>query len=102
MGNQDPSAHRPAAQATVAVLTLGTLIAVTMFVVAFAIRLLGQETLSDQVGTVAVIALLATPAVALITTALEMRADQRTAAGLALLVLGILVSAAALAVITSS
>ena len=99
MNEQPINNHRPDARATVRVLTAGTLAAVAVFAVAFGLRLAGQVGLADGVGTLGVVVLLATPAMALITTAYEMRDVQRNSAWLALVVLTILVGATVVALI---
>src|SRR6188472_1586944 len=93
--------NRPDARRTIVVLNAGTLIAVVAFAGGFVIRLADQSELADQVSALAVIALLATPAVALATSAYELRRDQRIGAAMAVLVLVVLAAATTLAVLTS-
>ena len=75
----EPTEHRPEARATVVVLTAGTIVSVAVFAAAFVVRLLGQPSSSDAIGTLGVVCLLATPAVALVSTAVELRRIQRSA-----------------------
>jgi hypothetical protein len=91
--------HRPDARRTSAVLTIGTAVAVVCFALAFAVRFVGLVLNADFVATVAVILLLATPALGLVTTAIELRRIQRPAALLAVLVLAILTGATTLALL---
>ena len=78
-------------------MTAGTIVAVVIFAAGFVLRLAGQLGLADAVSIAAVIALLATPALALAATALELRPTQRTAAALAVVVLLVLAAATLLA-----
>jgi len=91
---------RPDARRTVIVLSAGTLIAVVAFAGEFLARIAAQTALADEIGTFAVIALLATPAVALVASAIELRRAQRVAAVMAVLVLLILGAATVLALLT--
>ena len=91
---------RPDARRTVVALTVGTLIAVVAFAGSFVVRIADQTALADEIGTFAVLALLATPAVALVATAVELRRAQRVAAVMAVLVLLILAAATVLALLT--
>jgi hypothetical protein len=95
------NAARPSSRSTVAALAIGTIVAVSLFVAAYVVRIAGHPTLSDTVATVATIVLLAIPAVALIATAAELRRVQRSAAILAGAVLAVLVLASALALLAS-
>jgi hypothetical protein len=90
---------RPAVRSTVMILTVGTVVSVGLFVAGFVLRLVGQDGLSDTASIGAVIALLVTPAAGLISTAVELRTQQRSAAMLGLLVLAILVTATVLALL---
>jgi hypothetical protein len=63
------------------------------------VRFVGLVLNADFVATVAVILLLATPALGLVTTAIELRRIQRPAALLAVLVLAILTGATTLALL---
>lgn len=90
---------RPAVRSTVIVLTAGTVISVGLFVAGFVLRLVGQEAIADTVAIGAVVALLITPAAGLISTAVELRQQQLSAALLGLLVLAILVTATGLALL---
>jgi amino acid permease len=92
--------HRPSARRTVVALNTGTLVAVALFAAAFVIRLESDDALADRISIVAVIALLATPAAALVTSAFELRRQQRAAAFMAVLVLVVLAAATVLAVAT--
>jgi fucose 4-O-acetylase-like acetyltransferase len=90
---------RPAVRSTVSVLTIGTLISVGLFVAGFVLRLVGQDAIADTAAIAAVMALLITPAAGLISTAVELRQQQLSAALLGLLVLAILVIATGLALL---
>jgi hypothetical protein len=98
--NPEEGSNRPDARRTIVVLNAGTLVAVVAFAGGFVIRLPAQSELADQVSGVAVIALLATPAVALATSAFELRRAQRIAASMAVLVLAVLAAATMLALLT--
>jgi hypothetical protein len=89
---------RTPARATSAALIVGTLAAVAVFAASFVLRLAGHPQPADVVGAAGVVVLLATPAVGLVTTALELRSVQRHVAALALVVLAVLGLAAAVAV----
>ena len=95
------NADRPGERQTILVMTLGTVVSVAIFAAAFVVRLVDLASLADALGTLAVVALLVTPAIALVTTALELRLARGSAAALALLVLLILVAATALALLTT-
>ena len=92
--------NRADARRTIGVLNAGTLIAVVAFAGGFLLRIAAQAALADQVSALAVIALLATPAVALVTSAYELRRDQRVGAAMAVLVLVVLGAATLLALLT--
>lgn len=94
------STNRPDSRRTVIVLTAGTLIAVTAFAADALVRFAGQTALADQFGTIAVVALLATPAVALLASASELRRLQPIAATMAVVVLIILAAATTLALLS--
>jgi hypothetical protein len=98
--NPEEGSNRPDAGRTIVVLNAGTLVAVVAFAGGFVIRLAAQSELADQVSGVAVIALLATPAVALAMSAFELRRAQRIAASMAVLVLAVLAAATMLALLT--
>ena len=97
MSQTSPQGGRPDARATSVALTLGTVTAVALFVASFALRLIGQPQPADVAGTIAVVALLATPVVGLGTTSMELRKGQGRAWALALLVLCVLAVATVLA-----
>jgi len=101
MSNAPSDEHRPDAKGTIGALTAGTIASVVVFAVSFGLRLAGQSDASNSVALVGVIVLLATPATALVTTAIEMRRAQSSAAALAVLVLVILAGATILALLTS-
>ena len=101
MTNQPNEDHRPDAQRTIQALTTGTVLSVAVLSLGFVLRLAGQSAAADTVSTIGVVVLLATPAAALVTTALELRGAQRSAAALAVLVLVILAGATVLALLTS-
>lgn len=92
--------NRPAAQGTIVVLNVGTLIAVVAFAGGFVLRMAELSELADQVSALAVVALLATPAVALAASAYELRQDQRIGSAMAVLVLVVLGAATLLALLT--
>ena len=95
------SAERPSAWATARVLSIGSLVAAVVFVAAFALSIAGATSASVVAATAGVIALLATPALGLVASAVELRSFQPRVAALAVLVLVIL-SAAALIAFASS
>ncbi len=101
MSEQPINNHRPDAQATVRALTVGTIVAVAVFAVAFVLRLVGQVALAEVASSIAVVVLLATPAVALVTTAVELRRAPGLSAAFAVLVLLILAGATAVALLVS-
>jgi hypothetical protein len=92
--------HRPDARRTISVLTLGTVVAVAAFAVGFGVRYFGNLAAGDAVSTAAVMVLLATPAVALATTAIELKDVQRAGSAAAVLVLLVLAVATAIALVT--
>ncbi len=81
---------RPSAAATARVLSAGSLIAAALFVGSFALSVAGMRAESALVATTALVVLLATPAVGLVASALELRGFQPRVAGLAVIVLLIL------------
>lgn len=93
---------RTDSRASVAALVGGTVIAVVVFAVSFALRLLGSVGPSDSVGAVGVVALLLTPAAALLTTSVELRRASRPHWVLALVVVLILAGATVVALVTSN
>jgi hypothetical protein len=82
-------------------LKIGTAVSVVAFAAAYVVRITGQPALSTTVATLATLVLLATPAVALVATAAELRHVQRSAAVMAGAVLAALVLASVLAGLTS-
>ena len=101
MSDQPINTDRPNARATVLALTAGTVVAVALFAIGFVLRYVGDSASADTVGTIAVVALLLTPAVALATTAVELRRAQGLGTAMAILVLLILAGATVLALLVS-
>ena len=97
--DQTTNSDRPDARATVTAMTAGTLTAVAIFAVSFGLRLLGAVDAADMLGAGGVLVLLVTPALALVTTAVEMRTVQPASAGLAVVVLVVLGIATAVALL---
>lgn len=107
---------RPEVRWTAAVLTLGTVLSATCFVVGFALTVLGGGAASEDPrrlelvwraaielrpwgwSMLGVLSIMATPAAGLVASALEMRRLQPRAAVLALVVLAILATAAILGI----
>ncbi len=92
---------RPSVRWTRLVLAAGTLLSFVGLIAASVLRALDQPSLADAIATAAVVVLIATPAVGLLTTWAELRRVQRPAALLALLVLAILGAATLLALVGS-
>lgn len=99
MSQEPTNSHRPDSRATVRTLVAGTILAVAIFAAGFVLRLLGQAAASDALSTAAVIVLLATPALGLVTTSVELRQAQKAAAAMALVVLLILGAATVIALL---
>ena len=95
------SANRPNARRTVQVLKAGTIVSVLVFALSFGLRLAAQDSVSDTIAVVAVLVLLLTPVGALVTTSIELRQLQRSAAVMAVVVLLILAAATAVALLVA-
>lgn len=91
------SVYRPIARRTVQVLKTGTALSVVAFALSFGLRVGAQDSVSDTIAVVAVLVLLLTPVGALVTTSIELRQLQRSAAVMAVVVLLILAAATAVA-----
>jgi hypothetical protein len=87
----------PSSRWTSRLLLGGTLVSAVCFAVGFVLGLIGLVPTGEFMSTVGVLAILATPAVALVSTALELREDQPQAAMLAVGVLGVLAVAVGVA-----
>lgn len=91
---------RPSAEVTARIMSIGTVVAVVIFVTALVLTIAGPTSASIPVAAAGVIALLATPVLALLSTAFELRSYQPRVAALAVAVLAILLSAALIAFTT--
>ena len=89
--------ERPTVAGTARVLTGGTALSATLLAVAFAADLARLESAANLLSTAGVVALLATPALGLVISFFELRPSQPRAALLALVVLGVLGTAALVA-----
>ena len=78
-------------------MSIGTVLAVVIFVTAFVLTIVGATTASMVVATAGVVTLLATPALGLLSSAFELRSYQPRVAALAVVVLTILLGAALIA-----
>lgn len=85
---------------TVRALKSGAAFALGLFLSAIALHLVGNPA-ADKAALLGVLALIATPAISLVATALEAWARERQTAVLALAVLGVLTVASALALLVS-
>lgn len=92
--------ERPPVGATASALTLGTVASAAALTAAFVSGLAGAASLSTLLSTAGVLALLATPVLGLVVTFFEMRPVQPRAAGLALVVLGVLALSTLVALLT--
>ena len=84
---------------TSAVLLLGTLVSAGCFAAGFLLGVAGDKQLGAMASIAGVVVLLATPAVALIATAAELRVKERQASVLAIGVLAVLAVAVAVALL---
>lgn len=91
---------RPPVRGTAGVLTAGTVVSAACFVVALALAAAQFHEPATVAANGGVVALLVTPAAGLVATAIELRALQPRAAGLAALVLTILALAAVVALVS--
>jgi hypothetical protein len=91
---------RPPVRWTARTLTLGTVFSALCLVAAFALTLADADGLAATLSTIGVMALLITPAAGLVVTWAELRRHQPSAAILALVVLGVLGMAVAVALLT--
>lgn len=92
------SGQRPPFAATASVLTIGSTSSAAALAVAFLAGLLGAESLSSVLATAGIVALIATPAVGLMATWLELRRERLAQAWLAVVVLLVLFLATIVAV----
>ena len=88
---------RPSAEVTARIMSIGAVLAGVIFVAAFLLTIAGAPSASMVVATAGVVALLATPALGLLSTAVELRSYQPRVAALAVAVLAILLGAAVVA-----
>lgn len=86
---------RPPVRGTATVLTAGTSVSAALFVVGLVLAAARLDDLARTAANLGVVALLLTPAVSLVVTAVELRPHAPRASLLALLVLGILAAATA-------
>jgi hypothetical protein len=86
---------------TARVHSVGSVVAAVIFVAAFALSIAGTSPASVMVATLGVVVLLGTPALGLLSSAIELRSYQPRVAGLAVVVLLILVAAALISFATS-
>ena len=93
----DRTGERPSAEVTARIMSIGAVLAGVIFVAAFLLTIAGATSASMVVATAGVVALLATPAVGLLSTAVELRSYQPRVAALAVVVLAILIGAALIA-----
>jgi hypothetical protein len=89
--------ERPPVRFTVRALQLGELVAVVLFGVAILAHLAGSTGQATFVGTLGVVMVIATPALALVATMVEARQSDRATVLAALLVLGVLTVATGVA-----
>jgi len=87
----------PSSRWTSRLLLGGTLLSAACFAAGFVLGLIGLVPTGELMSTMGVVTILATPAVALVSTALELREGQPQAAMLALGVLGVLAVAVGVA-----
>ena len=92
---------RPPVRATAFTLTAATVVSVLLFLGALIAAAVRLDDASRTLATAGVIALLATPVLGLIVTAVELRPLQPRSAVLALVVLAVLAIATAVAVIAN-
>ena len=91
---------RPPVRATSTTLTAGTLVSAALFVAGLAAAAARLDEPSRLLATAGVITLLATPVFGLVVTAVELRPLQPRSAVLALLVIGVLGVATAVALVS--
>ena len=92
--------QRAPVRLTTRTLTLGTLAAAAVLAAGLALAVAGQDGLAELVGNAGVVVLLLTPVAGLVATWWELRRLRPTAAWLAVVVLGVLLLATFVALLT--
>jgi len=92
--------ERPSVAWTARILTIGTALSALLLAVAFVLSVIDLDSQATLVATLAVTILLATPAAGLLSTFVEVRRVQPSAAALTLAVLTLLLVATIVALLT--
>ena len=93
------TSQRPSVSGTARALTAGTVLSAALLALGFVCGLARLASIANLLSTAGVVALLTTPAVGLLLTFIELRPGHPRAAMLALVVLGVLGVATALALL---